>query len=96
MTMQEAVERSISAAVEAGTVDADAHAAPLQALRQLAVRADTTDQERDNVTLPTMLKYLTALGMLPTFDAQTEQPKPPKTSLEKMRAAAKFSKLHVA
>ena len=76
MTVTEAVERSIAAAIEAGTVDEEAHAAPLQALRTLAVRADQADPERDNVTLPTMLKYLTALGMLPDTDiAAAKAPK---------------------
>jgi len=83
MKMAEAVEQSIRAAIVAGTVDERAHAAPLQALRTLAVRADTCDPERDNVTLPTMLKYLTALGMLPDAGKQAEQPK--SGSMAKMR-----------
>ena len=83
MTVAEAVEQSISAAIKAGTVDERAHAAPLQALRMLAQRADTADPERDNVTLPTMLKYLTALGMMPE---QTSQPTAPKRgSMSSMR-----------
>ena len=85
MTVTEAVERSISAAIEAGTVDEVAHAAPLQALRTLAQRADSCDPERDNVTLPTMLKYLTALGMLPEREAEERQPARGAGSMVRMR-----------
>lgn len=97
MTMQEAIETSISAAISAGTVDPEAHAAALQALRQLAERADNNDPERDNVTYPTMLRYLSALGMVPVQEAAGRQATPkPASSLAKARASSKFSKFHVA
>ena len=84
MTVTDAVEESIAAAIKAGTVDESAHAAPLQALRTLAHRADTCDPEKDNVTLPTMLKYLAALGMLPE-PAKVEQAAPKAGSMGRMR-----------
>lgn len=87
MTVTEAVETSIAAAIAAGTVDERTHAAPLQALRVLARRADTCDQERDNVTLPTMLKYLTALGMMPA--EQAEQRQAPVGNMTRMRGKFK-------
>lgn len=83
MTVTEAVETSISAAIRSGAVDEKAHAAPIQALRLLAKRADTADPEKGNVTLPTMLKYLAALGMLPEPDAQPAKPK--RGSMSMMR-----------
>ena len=60
--MSDAMERTISEALRQGMVDPKLHAAPLEALRQLAAKAD--EGGRDNVTLPTMLKYLTALGIV--------------------------------
>ena len=93
MTMQEAVGTSIDAAISAGTVDADAHAAALQALRQLAVRADTCDPEKDNVTYPTMLKYLTALGMVPIPKPDDGKAPKPKSTLAQAREKSRYGKL---
>ena len=85
MTVSEAVEKSISAAIAAGKVDADGHAAALQALRALAAKADLCS-EKDNVTFPTLLKYLAALGMLPDVEpAKAQRGEPLADRMEAMR-----------
>ena len=71
MNLTEAIETSIAAAIRAGVVDERMHAAPIEGLRMLAKRAESADPEKDNVTLPTMLKYLAALNMLPEPAAMT-------------------------
>lgn len=75
MNLTEAIETSIAAAIKAGVVDERMHAAPIEGLRMLAKRAESADPEKDNVTLPTMLKYLAALNMLPEPAAQPAKPK---------------------
>jgi len=95
MGMRAAVEQSISAAIAAGTVDAKEHAAMIQAVRDLADRAERNDPERDNVTYPTLLKYLTAMGMTPVVE-RSKQDGRPASSLAAARKNAKFSKFHVA
>ena len=57
----EATERSIKAATHLTDLDAGAVAA----LRALAVRIGTADPEKDNVTLPTYLKFCAALKLTP-------------------------------
>ena len=86
MTMEESVNVSIEAALASGRIDGTVHAAPIQALRELAKRADVAS-ERDNVTFPTMLKYMAALGILPEVDeAASAKPKAGgSSSLHRMR-----------
>lgn len=74
-TMVEAVEISIAEALKDKRIDKKKHAAMIQAVRELAARADIGDI-KDNVTFPTLLKYLVALGLTP--DEITETKKPPK------------------
>lgn len=73
--MRKAVELSIESAVKAQVVDAKKHAAAIEALRRLADRVDADPESRDNVTYPTMLKYLDALNMLPDEQARDEAKK---------------------
>jgi hypothetical protein len=85
----EATETTLSAAVERGMLDERLHAAPMEALRALADRVDTCDPSKDNVSLPTFLKYLDALNLLPekpTAKAERASVEEPKSNLEKFRA----------
>ena len=88
MSLTEAIETSIAEAIRSGLVDERLHAAPIEGLRMLARRAESADPDKDNVTLPTMLKYLAALGMLPEPSAQPAKPKAGsmKSMREKFRA----------
>lgn len=63
MSMVESVEVTIKTAIAAGIIDRKLHAAPIEAVRMLAERADAMS-DSDNVTLPTMLKYLGAMGIV--------------------------------
>lgn len=72
MSMIEAVETSIKSSIDAGRIDKTEHAAMIEAVRQLAVKADAAS-DNDNVTFPTMLKYFTALGMVPCEVIQTKK-----------------------
>ena len=77
MTVTEAVETTIAAAIARGIVDERLHAAPVAALRLLADKADHPDPEKvDNVTLPTLLKYLDALGIVGTSVREAARPEP--------------------
>ncbi len=84
MSMVEAVEVSINAAIKAERIDKNEHAAMIEAIRQLAVKADAAS-ENDNVTFPTMLKYFTALGMVPCEIVQTKK-NGKKSTTEKLSA----------
>lgn len=65
MTLYDAVCASVEACIDDGTLDKRKHAGAIEALKKLAQNCDNNDLERDNVTMPTMLKYFSALGMLP-------------------------------
>lgn len=87
MTMIEAVETSINAALEAKTIDAKKHAAMIEAVKQLAVKADDA-LPNDNVTYPTLLKYFTALGLVPEQSVEIVKQGKRKNTTE--RLAAKY------
>ena len=89
MTMTEAVNTSIDAAIKAGRISEVDHAAPIQALRELAARAEVAS-ERDNVTYPTMLKYMDSLGLLPDEVVKAKAPDGKQSSMARMRG--KFAK----
>ena len=80
-SLQEATERSIRAATHLTDLDAGAVAA----LRALAVRLGTTDPEKDNVTLPTYLKYCEALKLTPASRGVTVGESDAKGKLAQMR-----------
>lgn len=89
--MAAAMEKTISEAVRQGIVDPELHAAPIEAMRVLAERADEGNAH-DNVTLPTLLKYLSALGIVmepakpAKAERQAEEPKKPEGKLSRMRS----------
>ena len=64
MSMVEAVTESINAGLANGSIDSKKHAAPIEALQKIALYIDSPDFDfgKDNVTFPTLLKYMTALG----------------------------------
>ena len=76
-----ATELSIKAAAHLTDLDAGAVAA----LRALAVRLGTTDPEKDNVTLPTYLKYCEALKLTPASRGVTVGESDAKGKLAQMR-----------
>ena len=63
MSMTESIEVTIKAAIDAEIINPELHAAPIEAVRMLAERADAMS-DSDNVTLPTLLKYLGALNIV--------------------------------
>lgn len=89
MTMDEAVETSIQAAIKAGKINETDHAAPMQALRELAKRSMVAS-EKDNVTFPTMLKYMDSLGLLPDEVVKATTNDGKTSSMARMRG--KFAK----
>ncbi|MBR2835907.1 MAG: hypothetical protein IKE43_09420 [Coriobacteriales bacterium] len=87
MLMVDAVNESINAAIDAGTLDPKKQSAPICALLKMAEVVDAGVSEKDNVTFPTMLKYMVALGMMP------QEVKEVKMSISKTdRLKGKFSK----
>jgi len=81
MTVTEAAETTISTAIERGIVDERLHAAALAAVRMLAAKADESvySEKVDNVTLPTLLKYLDALGIVGATVREAAKPEAAKT-----------------
>lgn len=88
--LRQAVDESIAAAVAAKAVDAKAQAAPIEALRLMADRVDADPESKDNVTFPTMLKYMDALGILP--DASAKQAAKTVDVLTAFTAKHRYSK----
>lgn len=81
--MRRAVDRSIRAARDRGIVDLDLHAGPICALRILAEQMDDPEWplvggKLDNVSLPTMLRYCQALGVVINPDARRAAEPPAK------------------
>lgn len=85
--MIDAVNESIDAYLSIGAIDPKRQSAPIEALRKLAAIVDSGVNEKDNVTFPTMLKYMAALGMMPQEIKITKQT---VSKTEKMKT--KFSK----
>lgn len=77
----EATERSIRAATHLTDLDAGAVAA----LRALADRVAKTDPEKDNVSLPSYLKYCEALKLTPASRGVTVGESDAKGKLAQMR-----------
>ena len=78
----DATERSIRAATHLTDLDAGAVAA----LRALAVRVGTADPEKDNVTLPTYLKFCEALRLTPASRGVTVGESEAKGKLANLRS----------
>ena len=89
MTLSEAVETSIEAALKAKRIDAKEHAAMIEAVRLLAEKADNVSSN-DNVTFPTLLKYFTALGLTPEQSIEVVKKDKRKSTTE--RLSAKYRK----
>lgn len=79
-SIQEATERSIKAATHLTDLDAGAVAA----LRRLAVAMDDLDA-KDNVSIPTFLKYCEALKLTPASRGVTVGESDAKGKLAQMR-----------
>ena len=98
MGIAQATDTTIKAAIERGIIDEELHAAPIACVKELARRADLAS-ETDNVTLPTMLKFLVSMGIIEQPTAvrapRTVQEEPPKSKLDLARGD-KFRKFHVA
>lgn len=99
MTIAEATETTIAEAIERGIVDERLHAAPIECVRELARRADRAG-ENDNVTLPTMLKFLASMGIIeqPTVARapRTIQPAEPEQSKLDAARSGRYKKFHAA
>ena len=63
MAIADEMERTIAEATARGIIDPELHAGPIACVRDLACRADLAG-ENDNVTFPTLLKYLGAMGVV--------------------------------
>lgn len=87
-SMLEAVNLSVTEAVKTGKLDRKKHAAVIRALRLLAQTADE-GRPNDNVTLPTMLKFLTTLNLVPAPEVVDKKPAVKVSSLDEMRAKLK-------
>lgn len=73
--MRRAVDRSIKAAQTQGIIDLDLQAGPICALRILAEQMDDPEWplvggKLDNVSLPTLLRYCQALGIVMDLDGR--------------------------
>lgn len=95
----EATETTITEAIQRGIVDERLHAAPIACVRELAKRADSAS-ENDNVTLPTMLKFLASMGIIeqPTTvrAPRTIQPEQPQQTKLDAARGAKYKRFHAA
>lgn len=78
----EATERAIKAAVHLTDLDAGAVAA----LRVLAARMATSDPDKDNVTIPTYLKFCDALRLTPASRGVTVGESEAKGKLANLRS----------
>lgn len=99
MTIAEATETTITTAIERGIVDEELHAAPIACVRELARRADSAG-ENDNVTLPTMLKFMASMGIIeqPTATRAPrtiQQPEEQRSKLDSARGD-RYKRFHVA
>ena len=93
-TLRQAVEDSVSTAIERGVLDATANAAPIALLRRMA---DTLDANTDPLTMryctpASFTALFEKLGLMPT-DHQLEKatPRNEESELEKLRAKSKFA-----
>ena len=96
----DATEITITEAIQRGIVDEKLHAAPIACVRELAKRADAMEGNvNDNVTLPTMLKFMASMGIIeqPTTvrAPRTIQPEEAKSKLDSARGD-RYKRFHVA
>lgn len=93
-TLRQAVDDSITVAIERGVLDESANAAPIALLRRMA---DTLDANTDPLTMryctpASFTALFDKLGLMPT-DHQLEKatPKSEDSPLAKLRAKSKFT-----
>ena len=82
MSVEESFDESVNAAIVAGTLDAKAHGAAIEAARKLAQMMDgpewpMVNGKLDNVSPGVFLKYCAALGIVPG-EAASKSVKPAK------------------
>ena len=66
--IEQALEESIDEAVNRGIIDRKLHAAPLAVMLSLAKTIDTptfpiVEDKYDNVSIPTLLRYMQSMGL---------------------------------
>ena len=88
LTLRQAVDESISSAIDRGVLDVEANAAPIALLRRMA---DTLDANNDPLTLryctpASFTALLEKLGLMPTeHQLEKAMPKRESSRLEDMR-----------
>lgn len=92
----EAFEKSVNAAIDAGTVDEDRDAALIEAARRLAIMMDEPEWplvrgKLDNVSPSAFLKYCDKLHIGPVDKPETED-KPKASGLTVMVNRSRFAK----
>lgn len=95
---EDAVNTTVEAAIKAGKLDRNLHAAPIEIMRSLARTADQPDfpcvgKSYDNVTIPTLLKYLQSLGLAEPLTAgnAVEEHKANPLDAARKRSAARLA-----
>ena len=86
----ESVTTTINEAVKRGIIDRKLHAAPISVMLKLAETIDDPgfpiiNERYDNVSIPTLLKYMQSLG-LTVQEQPTKETKPKADELDAMRA----------
>ena len=84
MTISDAMETTIAEGIRAGIIDPKLHAGPSECIRALAKRADW-QTENDNVTMPTLLKYLASLNLV-----EAAKPGRPRAQKDAKKPASKL------
>lgn len=86
----DSVTTTINEAVKRGIIDRKLHAAPISVMLKLAETIDDPEfpiinDRFDNVSIPTLLKYMQSLG-LTMQEQQTKEKKPKTDDMSSMRA----------
>ena len=87
----DAVNTTINEAVRRGVIDPVLHAAPISVMRGIAETIDTPgfpiiEDRYDNVSIPTLLKYLQSLGLtVQDIKPAKKAEQPEKSKLEQAR-----------
>lgn len=74
MSVLEATERSIQAAIEKDLLDPEVSAGPIAAIKRLAQNIDSpTTDKLDTVSIPSYLKFCQELNLVPAKVAQEKK-----------------------
>ena len=92
----DAVRTTLNEAIKRGAIDRDLHAAPISVMLTIAETIDNPefpiiDNRYDNVSIPTLLKYLQAMGLTVTDVKPQKKEERPEDALDKIS-----KKFHVA